>query len=412
MSSSAVGHVVIIGAGIAGLGLAQGLKRNGIDFSIHERDPAVDYRAQGYRIKIFPDTIGHLKQLLSSELWEEFENSCAETVMGESTVNALTASLISSRALGGIKPYTVDRAVLRKVLIQGLEGKIHFGKELRDYEVDSDGVTVFFRDGSRAVGSLLVGADGGRSAVRQIFMPQFKVVDPKGVCIFGKTPITEALKHRIMPKMLQWFCVIRDTAPIIQEVILGGDLPVTMFVEKMSFRGRDKAQTVLPDDYLYWAILLPTQLLGPNEEVIEQTMQQPSTQIAMNLASEWDPSLKCILELQDPSQGAALRIISGPPDLPKWETSDKVVLIGEAIHVMSPGGGVGVATALKDCATLSTKLAADGLSMATISAYESDMRQYAEASISRSFRGGNKFFGQPPFDKCVEVKFKKSPGEL
>jgi len=99
MSSPAVGHIVIIGAGLAGLGLAQGLKRHGINFSIYERDPSVDYRAQGYRIKIFPDTIGHLKQILSPELWEEFENSCAETVMGESTINALTAGLISSRAL-------------------------------------------------------------------------------------------------------------------------------------------------------------------------------------------------------------------------------------------------------------------------------------------------------------------------
>ena len=411
MASLAIGHVVIIGAGLAGLGLAQGLKRNGIDFSIYERDPAVDYRAQGYRIKIFPDTIEHLKQLLSSELWEEFESSCAETVMGESTVNALTANLISSRALAGVKPYTVDRGVMRNVLIQGLEGKINFGKDLREYTINTDGVTVFFRDGSEAFGSLLVGADGGRSAVRQLFMPQFKVVDPKGVCIFGKTPITEVLKTRIMPKMLEWFCVVRDTAPIIQEVIFGGDLPVTMFVEKMSFPSRDKAQTVLPDDYLYWAILLPTQLLGPNEEVIARTMQQPSTQIAMNLASEWHPSLKCILELQDSTQGAAIRIISSPPELPQWEISDKVVLIGDAVHVMSPGGGVGVATALRDCATLSSKLAADGLSIKTIGAYESAMRQYAEASIRRSFRGGNKFFGQPPFENCEEVKFRKSPGE-
>ena len=153
MASLAIGHVVIIGAGLAGLGLAQGLKRNGIDFSIYERDPAVDYRAQGYRIKIFPDTIEHLKQLLSSELWEEFESSCAETVMGESTVNALTANLISSRALAGVKPYTVDRGVMRNVLIQGLEGKIHFGKDLREYTINTDGVTGFF---SRWLGSLWI----------------------------------------------------------------------------------------------------------------------------------------------------------------------------------------------------------------------------------------------------------------
>lgn len=45
-------HVVIIGAGLGGLCLAQGLKRAGIRFDVYERDPAADSRLQGYRIRI------------------------------------------------------------------------------------------------------------------------------------------------------------------------------------------------------------------------------------------------------------------------------------------------------------------------------------------------------------------------
>ena len=195
MSKPAVGHILIIGAGIAGLSLAQTLKQSQIDFTIYERDPAVDSRAQGYRIKIFPDTIAHLRQILSPELWKEFEHSCADTAMGESTINALTAGLISSRKLKGIKPFTVDRSVLRKVLTRGIENKIQFGKELKGYEINGNGVTTTFQDGSQASGSLLVGADGGWSIVRQLFIPHFRVVDPKGVCIFGKTPLTPELER-------------------------------------------------------------------------------------------------------------------------------------------------------------------------------------------------------------------------
>ena len=409
---AAVGHVMIIGAGLAGLALAQALIKHGLasQVSIYERDHHSDYRPQGYRIKIFPDTVAHVRYILTDEMWHEFENSCAETVMGESTINALSASLISSRALRGTRPYTVDRAVFRKVLTRGLEDKIHWGKTFQRYVVNGDTVTAYFEDGSEATGALLVGADGGRSLIRYQHVPDFKIIDPEGCCIFGKTPITEELKQRVLPKALQWFVVLRDTAPVIQEVIWNSDLPVTMFVEKMHFPGRGKTQTELPEDYVYWAILFPTKLVGMTEEAVHAAMQKPSKELGLMLTSEWDPSLRCLLELQDDSQGAAIRIISSGTDLPLWAPSDKVVLIGDAVHVMSPGGGVGVATALKDAATLTQQLVQGGLSVTSIGSYETTMREYAEASIKRSFRGGEKFFGQPPVAQCKEVFFKASPG--
>ncbi|EHK99286.1 putative Tetracycline resistance protein from transposon/Tn4400 [Glarea lozoyensis 74030] len=348
---------------------------------------------------------------MSLELWKEFENCCAVTVMGESTINALSATLISSRALRGIRPYTVDRSVLRKVLVKGLEDKIQFGKKFSKYTINPDSVTITFEDGTESSGTLLVGADGGRSQIRQIFLPDFKTVDPEGICIFGKTPITDELKKRILPKALQWFVVVRDTAPVIQQVIWGSELPVSMFVEKMSFPNRSLTEMELPEDYLYWSMLLPTKLLGMTEDAVTASINRPSTEIGLDITCEWDPSLKCIIELQDPSQGAAIRIISGPPMLPEWETSDRVALIGDAIHVMAPSGGVGVATALKDASILSDKLAQGGISKSSIGAYESEMRIYAEASIRRSFAGGKLFFGQPPFDQCKEVSFKATSGE-
>ncbi|HTR91913.1 MAG TPA: NAD(P)-binding protein [Trebonia sp.] len=44
--------VAVIGAGIGGLTLAQGLVRAGVDVSVYERDPALDSRGQGYRIRL------------------------------------------------------------------------------------------------------------------------------------------------------------------------------------------------------------------------------------------------------------------------------------------------------------------------------------------------------------------------
>jgi 2-polyprenyl-6-methoxyphenol hydroxylase-like FAD-dependent oxidoreductase len=47
----------------------------------------------------------------------------------------------------------------------------HLGKTLTHIEQDKDGVTAIFADGSRERGDILIGADGGRSTVRDMFLP-------------------------------------------------------------------------------------------------------------------------------------------------------------------------------------------------------------------------------------------------
>ena len=47
-------HVIVIGGGIGGLCLAQGLKRAGISVAVYERDRTLTDRLQGYRVHINP----------------------------------------------------------------------------------------------------------------------------------------------------------------------------------------------------------------------------------------------------------------------------------------------------------------------------------------------------------------------
>jgi len=122
------GHVLIVGAGLAGLGLAQGLKKHGIDFTVFERDPGPDTRAQGYRVKVFPDTVPDLQYLIGDGLFAEFEATTAETVMTETSVSAVNGHILARRALRGPKPYTVDRGFLRKILLRGLDEMSDGGK--------------------------------------------------------------------------------------------------------------------------------------------------------------------------------------------------------------------------------------------------------------------------------------------
>ena len=187
--AATTGHVLIVGAGLGGLYLAQGLAKHGISYSVFERDETPDARAQGYRLKIFPDTVPDMQYLTTPELFAEFEAQTAETVMVETSVNAIDGRLLARRALRGPKPYTVDRGFLRRVLLRGLEDRIHWGKDATHYEVDeSDAaspVTVHFADGTSASGALLVGADGGRSRIRRQHVPRLSIIDPEAVCLYG-----------------------------------------------------------------------------------------------------------------------------------------------------------------------------------------------------------------------------------
>ena len=65
----------------------------------------------------------------------------------------------------------VSRNKLRNVL--GKHVNVQYGKRFLRYEED-DGVAVYFKDGSKAQGSVLIGADGASSAVRSQLLPGFQ----------------------------------------------------------------------------------------------------------------------------------------------------------------------------------------------------------------------------------------------
>ena len=398
-ASMTIGRVLIIGGGIGGLALAQGLKRNNIPFTVFERDASPVARSQGYRIKVFADTVADLKSLLPPQLWTEFEETCAETGMGELTLNALDANIIANRVNRGPKPYTVDRAVLRQVLMKGLDEGLRWNKAFVRYETHGDGVTAYFEDGNIEKGALLVGVDGLRSPVRKQYLPNHHLVDTEGCVIFGKTTITAELEERFPTKALKWITLCRDMPPVLQEIIIG-HLPVTLLTESMRFPANGSNRDDIPADYIYWAMLVPTKLLGPTDDILTRVLSQAPKDLSLMITSEWDPSIRSVLELQDPTQTSVLRVFSTPPKISEWKPDARITLMGDAVHAMSPAGGVGAVTALKDATTLVKVLIENGLSDSSIGSYEASMRTYAGACIQRSFAGANKLYGMPPFEQC------------
>jgi 2-polyprenyl-6-methoxyphenol hydroxylase-like FAD-dependent oxidoreductase len=178
-----------------------------------------------------------------------------------------------------------------------------------------------------------------------------------------------------------------------------------MFIEKIHFPHRD-IHPELPEDYMYFSMLLPSKLLGMTPDALAQSLKRPAHELSLQVSEEWDPSIRCLLELQDPAAGAVLQVATTTPDIPFWEPNAHITLLGDSIHLMSPAGGVGAGTALMDATTLTKALINGPVSVETIGSYEAGMRNYAKMAIERSFRGGAKIFGQPDVSKCVVIKME------
>ncbi|KAL9622213.1 MAG: hypothetical protein Q9160_003396 [Pyrenula sp. 1 TL-2023] len=406
--------VLIIGAGIGGLCLAQGLKKAAVNFEIYERDQSAAFRAQGYRLKIEATGDEALRTCLPPEVYQKFLDSCAIFSLGETDFNAVSGELTRSRQGSGLaggqglKPArTADRTVLRSVLMSGLENHLHYGKELLRYEeLGEDGTVIaHFSDGSSVRGSLLVGADGARSVVRRQYLPEQRLVDTGACCIYGKTPISADLLKRFPAKGLRWMTICSDTAPTLQSVLIE-ESPLTLLAEPIRFDPRSKFSGSLPADYVYWVLIARKEMFAETESELTHLsspdfMPSESAQLSLQLTKEWEPGLRSLFELQDVQQCSTLRVASALPDTPAWAPSRYVTLLGDAIHLMSPCGGVGANTALGDAKDLTRIISNFGtLTSDDIGEYEKMMRARATISIMRSFIGSKKMFNQQPFSKC------------
>lgn len=394
--------ILIIGAGLGGLTLAHGLRNLGVPFRIFESDPTREFRAQGYRLKIDSDGAYALKSVLSPQMWEYFENTCTVAEAGHTNFNATDGSIIKSQSgggpRGGMKTWTVDRTVLRGILLDEVKEDIAYGKRFANYTLTENGVTAQFEDGSSAQGTLLVGADGVRSAVRKQFLPGHKPLDTAGSCIYGKTPLTSGLMERFPATATKWMALVQDKRPITQ-TLDNDETPLSLLLEPIWFQ-KNEYQSQMPEDYIYWVLIARTTVFGrPRDELLKPSHEECAG-LSLSLTQKWHDCFRVLFELQDVSQSSSLRLATVNPNLPVWDASDRITLIGDAVHVMSPCGGLGAVTALRDGALLAKVIGESGISAQSIGRYEDEMRGYAKTSVQGSFFGGKKIFGQRPFEEC------------
>jgi salicylate hydroxylase len=186
-------RVVVIGAGIGGLALAQGLRRTGVDVVVHDRDRAVSATG-GYRLHLDAHAAAALRRLLPPELHLAVLASAAHprSFRRFTLLDARLRPLLVEPQPDGEDALLIGRIPLRRLLARGLD--VRFGAEFTAFERDGDAVVARFADGSSDRGDLLVGADGvgSRVAAALAGRPTSHPLGVRGVA--GRTPLTPAVR--------------------------------------------------------------------------------------------------------------------------------------------------------------------------------------------------------------------------
>lgn len=372
-------HVLVIGGGIGGLCLAQGLIRSGVSVAVYERDESARFRDQGYRIGLKAAGAQALSDCLPEHLFQlAVATSIRTATRMVFTDEALNPKFVKPipHAEPGLAGFGVNRLTLREILLAGLDGVVCFGKTFQRYENLADGrVRAHFTDGSTTEADLLVGADGTNSAVRRQLLPE-AMIDEVGWSIYGRTPITADTLGWVPDLLVDTFNrVIGPGGAAVAVATCRPHEPVGAATARLA---PDVRLTDIPG-YFSWTMPL---LDERHRQAGAATLHGAATE----LVAGFHPAVRRLIAAADVGATFAVCLTSARP-VPPWDCGT-VTLLGDAIHTMTPGRGDGANIALRDAWTLTSTMAEVATGRASLAdaktRYEADMLRYGFEAVRMS----------------------------
>ncbi|KAI3330873.1 putative monooxygenase [Ustulina deusta] len=187
-------HVLIAGAGLSGLTLAQILRKEGVSFEIFERDQSADARTQGWAIALHGPLLADLKASMPEDLGSidqtnhliPLHHLPAQFVFYDINKPHMRVG-VSDDESGQI--VRANRQRLRDWLRQFIP--VQYNKRVVRIDEGGEKIVVHFADGSSASGDILVGAEGTRSVVRKHILNDQDVIKPLPVgSLVGEIELT------------------------------------------------------------------------------------------------------------------------------------------------------------------------------------------------------------------------------
>ncbi|KAI1121720.1 hypothetical protein F5Y10DRAFT_95418 [Nemania abortiva] len=395
--------ILISGAGIASLLLGQALRRASIPFRIFEKDTSIIFRAQGYRLRLSTEGLDAIEAVLGPEGFQKFWDTCGKTGgVGFTAIDAITGEpkddgivpyqngekkaaeesesapkvLRETLASRGGKVVGISRGDMRKLFLAGCEDFIDWGHQVTGYESTASGVRAIFADGSKSIeGEMLIGGEGLYSRVaEQLSDGKLKVYDTGARGIHGQAPTT----------------AFKGLGEGVWRVADNSRSDGRVFIIT-NVRPGDMDD---PDVQFGWTMgAQPGVIQAPNDDYTITGVA--AANIAKSITKDWHPRLKPLFDQMAEGEAAFWKITcSTPTGVPEWPNDPRVTVIGDAAHSMTPAGGIGANTAVRDSALLGKLLAASGgFSDGVTAAYEKEMRVYASEAVKTSYGLAKSQFG-------------------
>ncbi|KAF4445492.1 FAD/NAD(P)-binding domain-containing protein [Fusarium austroafricanum] len=365
--------VLIIGAGLGGLVLAQAFREANIPFRIFERDAVPQARTQGWAISLHPWL---MSDLVSATYLDEktLDGLCLTRALNLGSQGVIYSiadcelKTLYRFGSGTDNPFVrVSRGEFREQLLDSVT--VEWGKTFKSYKEDETGVTAAFEDGTEIRGRILVGADGTSSRVRRQLAAGTPDAEPARLpigLVIGQLVATRDQYERWM-KLANSFCVgFADTRRLFVGV-------------------KDVAEDLKSAQY-YWMFGWQDQEATKKDFWTTSASREDMHAYVMshldNLNEDFTEPIR-----QTPVEGILLPPIvmkdMVPPALPRG----KVTLIGDAIHPMVPFRGEGGNMAMKDAISLTASLVEAGEASNLTDAlkgYEEEMTERCTKSVLNS----------------------------
>lgn len=345
----------IVGAGFAGLGLALALYKRGYLPTILEKREEDQVAEGGIFLTLAPNGINALRSLgLSAEAVDTGIRTTGLLFRNENGASLSGIDYSEHEKRFGAPSVTIRRGALSRILIDAVKKAqvpLHFGAEVVGVQQHDTGIIAQLATGQSAEFDILIAADGLRSPLRRLAMPDLP-------------------------------------GPVYNGLLGGGgvvdipDVPSTAGKMIMTF-GREATLGYIKqaDGPVFWFNSFPS----PQSRA--QFADQSSLAAFVKGLHRTDPEVNQRIIAAAAPHIERFYPDFDIPDLASW-TEGRIVLIGDAAHAVTPHSGQGASMALEDALVLAACLDAEQTYQAACARFEALRRKRVAAAVRLGRQGG------------------------
>ncbi|KAG4428032.1 hypothetical protein IFR05_016486 [Cadophora sp. M221] len=325
-------HVIIIGAGITGLLIAQGLRAAGIKYTIFDDEATPEIRKREWTLNLHSAS-SDLQKLLTTDIYSRLReaytdpNHIWKELEYTPWYNSKTGDAIHQ--VPRTDTINISRRRMRKLCAEGIE--VNYGMRFSEVSYADDEVNAHFADGSIVKGDLLIGADGVRSVVREKLLG---VEEAKAIPCHGN--FTTAIAKYDDPETAlrvrsgNWEACIGYHPDGICNMVAISNVPDA-------------------EDPTTWEFNIACSVLGESPQVLDNETRLQN--VRGRCESMAEPFRSSFMDLPDSTKIFNDKLYYWVP-VPWNNHGGKITLAGDAAHPMPPFRGQGLGQSIRDVANL------------------------------------------------------------